>query len=86
MIADAIYDIERRANSSPGAWWCRSTAAARRRGQRSTGDAESLSPRTDPVYIKVLKRATRGDVALGDEWRVRPHSDLLAKLKAELEF
>ncbi len=39
-----------------------------------------------PVFIRVAKKGYSGDIALGESWRVRPHSDLLAKLKAELEF
>ncbi len=87
MIADAIYDIEK----------AREQFARRLvvplNGSSAAGEASAVlatlkayRPGPIPVYIKVLKKGYRGDVALGDEWRVRPHSDLLAKLKAELEF
>ena len=87
VIADAIYDIEK----------AREQFARRLvvplNGSSAAGEASAVlatlkayRPGPIPVYIKVLKKGYRGDVALGDEWRVRPHSDLLAKLKAELEF
>jgi hypothetical protein len=47
---------------------------------------KAYRPGRTPVFIKVNKKGYSGGIALGDEWCVRPHSDLLAKLGAELEF
>ena len=87
VIADAIYDIEKAREQ-----FARRLVVSLNGSSAATEASALLStlkayrPGPTPVYIKVLKKDYRGDVALGEEWRVRPHSDLLAKLKAQLEF
>ncbi len=87
VIADSIYDIEK-AREQFGR-----RLVVTLNGASATIDASALlttlkayRPGPTPVYIKVSRKGYAGDIALGDEWRVRPHSDLLAKLKADLEF
>ena len=62
-------------------------------GKSATNEAAALlatlkpfTPGTIPVFIDVRKDGYSGKIELGQEWRVRPHSELLAKLAAELEF
>ena len=62
-------------------------------GKSATNEAAALlatlkpfTPGTVPVFIDVRKDGYSGKIELGQEWRVRPHSELLAKLAAELEF
>jgi DNA polymerase III subunit alpha len=87
VIADEIHDIEKAREK-----FCRRMVVTLN-GTSAAAEATALlatlkayRPGRTPVYIKVNKKGYSGGIALGDEWCVRPHSDLLAKLKAELEF
>ena len=86
VIADSIFDIEK-AREKYG-----QRMVVTLNGASAAKEASALLatlkayPGPMPVYIRVAKKGYGGDIALGDAWRVRPHSDLLAKLKAELEF
>ena len=86
VIADSIYDIEK-AREQFG----RRMVVTLNGSSAQTEAATLLAtlkafPGLIPVYIRVVIKGYAGDIALGDAWRVRPHSDLLTKLKAELEF
>jgi DNA polymerase III subunit alpha len=87
VIADEIHDIEKAREK-----FCRRMVVTLN-GTSAAKDATALlttlkayRPGRTPVYIKVNKNGYSGGIALGEEWCVRPHSDLLTKLKAELEF
>jgi DNA polymerase-3 subunit alpha len=87
VLADTIFDIEK-AREQFGRRLVvtlnGSSAASEAAALLST--LKAYTPGPTPVFIKLAKKGYSGDIALGDTWRVRPHSDLLAKLKAELEF
>ena len=87
VIADAIYDIEKaREQYGRRLVVTLNGASAEKEAALLLSTLKAYQPGHTPVFIRVEKKGYSGDIALGDSWRVRPHSDLLAKLKAELEF
>ena len=87
VIADAIYDIEKaREQFSLRLVVTLNGTSAEKEATALLATLKAYRPGRTPVFIKVNKKGYSGSIALGEEWCVRPHSDLLAKLKAELEF
>ena len=87
VIADAIYDIEKaREQFSRRLVVTLNGTSASSEATALLATLRAYRPGRTPVFIKVNKKGYSGGIALGEEWCVRPHSDLLAKLKAELEF
>ncbi len=87
VIADAIYDIEKaREQFSRRLVVTLNGSSAEQEATALLATLKAYRPGRTPVFIKVDKKGYSGGIALGEEWCVRPHSDLLAKLKAELEF
>ena len=86
VIADAIYDIEKAREQYGRRMVVTLNGASAEKEASALLATLKAYPGSMPVYIRVAKEGYGGDIALGDAWRVRPHSDLLAKLKAELEF
>jgi DNA polymerase III subunit alpha len=87
VIADAIYDIEKaREQFSRRLVVTLNGTSAEKEATALLATLKAYRPGRTPVFIKVNKKGYSGSIALGEEWCVRPHSDLLAKLKAELEF
>ena len=87
VIADSIYDIEKaREQFGRRLVVTLNGSSADKEAAALLATLKAYTPGPTPVFIKVAKKGYSGDIALGESWRVRPHSDLLAKLKAELEF
>ncbi len=87
VIADAIYDIEKaREQFSRRLVVTLNGTSAEKEATALLATLKAYRPGRTPVFIKVNKSGYSGGIALGEEWCVRPHSDLLAKLNAELEF
>ncbi len=87
VIADAIFDIEKaREQFSRRLVVTLNGASAENEAKALLATLKAYRPGRTPVFIRVNKKGYSGGIALGEEWCVRPHSDLLAKLKAELEF
>ncbi len=87
VIADSIYDIEKaREQFGRRLIVTLNGSSADKEAAALLSTLKAYTPGPTPVFIKVAKKGYSGDIALGESWRVRPHSDLLAKLKAELEF
>ena len=87
VIADAIYDIEKaREQFGRRLVVTLNGISAATEATALLATLKAYRPGRTPVFIKVNKKGYSGAIALGEEWCVRPHSDLQAKLKAELEF
>jgi len=87
VIADSIYDIEKaREQFGRRLVVTLNGSSADKEAAALLAALKPYRPGPTPVFIKVVKKDFSGGITLGDEWRVRPHSDLLSKLKAELEF
>ena len=87
VIADAIYDIEKaREQFSRRLVVTLNGTSASSEATALLATLKAYRPGRTPVFIKVNKKGFSGGIALGEAWCVRPHSDLLAKLNAELEF
>ena len=87
VIADSIYDIEKaREQFGRRVVVTLNGSSAHSEAVVLLATLKAYCPGPTPVYIRVVKKGYAGDIALGDAWRVRPHSELLSKLKAELEF
>ncbi len=87
VIADSIYDIEKaREQFGRRLVVTLNGSSADKEAAALLSTLKAYTPGPTPVFIRVAKKGYSGDIALGESWRVRPHSDLLAKLKAELEF
>jgi DNA polymerase-3 subunit alpha len=87
VIADAIYDIEKaRERYGRRVVVTLNGSSAEKEASALLATLKAYQPGPTPVFIRVAKQGYSGDISLGEEWRVRPHSDLLNKLKAELEF
>jgi DNA polymerase III subunit alpha len=87
VIAEQIFDIDQ----ARGQYGRR--LIVKLNGKSANDEAAALlatlkpfTPGPIPVFIDVRKDGYVGKIELGEQWRVRPHSDLLAKLSAELEF
>ncbi|TAG46716.1 MAG: DNA polymerase III subunit alpha [Betaproteobacteria bacterium] len=87
VIADQIFDIDQ-ARAQFGR-----RLIVTLNGKSATEEAAALlaalkpfTPGPTPVFINVRKDGYSGRVELGEQWRVKPHGDLLAKLSADLEF
>jgi DNA polymerase III subunit alpha len=87
VIADEIHDIEKaREKFSRRMVVTLNGSSAEKEATALLATLKPYRPGRTPVFIKVNKKGYSGGIALGEEWCVRPHSDLLAKLGAELEF
>ena len=86
VIADSIYDIDKAREQYGRRMVVTLNGASAEKEASALLATLKAYPGSMPVFIRVVKKGFGGDIALGDAWRVRPHSDLLAKLKAELEF
>jgi DNA polymerase III subunit alpha len=87
VIADQIFDIDQ----ARGQYGRRlivklNGKSADREAAALLATLKPFTPGPIPVFIDLRKDGYSGKIELGEQWRVRPHSDLLAKLSAELEF